>query len=158
MPRGGTITVLSENTNLDVVHAEKLGLAPGRYVKITFTDTGTGIDPSILDKIFDPFFTTKQKSRGTGLGLASAFGIISNHSGMIDVSSRKGRGTTFTIHLPATLDQPVEVGSLSDDVITGNGLALLVDDEQMIVDVGQSMLEEIGFEVLVAENGEQAKY
>jgi CheY-like chemotaxis protein len=114
------------------------------------------MEESIRRQIFDPFFTTKEKGRGTGLGLASAYGIIKNHAGIITVYSEVGQGTTFNIYLPLS-DQEVY-----RDVPTGTRLdkgsetVLLVDDEEIIIEVGKAMLEKLGYRVVVAKGGEQA--
>ena len=101
MPSGGDIYLSTENVTLKKEDWDKpYALQQGQYVKISVGDSGVGMDKATLERIFEPFFTTKEVSRGTGLGLASAYGIIKNHSGMIDVTSQKGDGTTFTIYLP----------------------------------------------------------
>ena len=101
MPSGGDIYLSTENVTLKKEDWDKpYALQQGQYVKISVGDSGVGMDKATLERIFEPFFTTKEISRGTGLGLASAYGIIKNHSGMIDVTSQKGDGTTFTIYLP----------------------------------------------------------
>ena len=96
------------------------------------------------ERIFDPFFTTKEMGRGTGLGLASAYGIIKNHGGFINVYSEKGEGTTFSIYFPAAEKEIIEEKELSKDVLRGSETVLLVDDEDMIIDVGEQILERMG--------------
>jgi CheY-like chemotaxis protein len=125
-------------------------------VAISITDTGIGMDGKTLKRVFDPFFTTKDKERGTGLGLASAYGIIQNHDGMIIVESEKGRGATFHIYLPAT-EKPV-IDEQKDDqkILVGTETILLVDDEEMIIDVGTQILKNLGYEVLTARHGKEA--
>ena len=156
MPGGGDLTVKTENTELDDNAAKARHLAPGRYVKISFSDTGTGIAPEIKGKIFDPFFTTKAKMRGTGLGLASAYGIITNHGGIIEVASQQGQGATIVIYLPATTRLLPQETEVPGSKIDGSGTILLVDDEEIIRQVGSAILQKIGFQVIVAENGRQA--
>ena len=129
---------------------------PGFYAKVSITDNGVGMDEDICKRIFDPFFTTKEKGRGTGLGLASAYGIVKNHGGIITVSSKVGQGTTFNIYLPLSdgeaLPEPVSEGKL----MKGSGAILLVDDEEMIIDIGQAMIEELGYQAYACKSGEQA--
>ncbi|MBW1865611.1 MAG: PAS domain S-box protein, partial [Deltaproteobacteria bacterium] len=156
MPDGGEIYLETKIVTLDDAYCESYQAKPGRYAKVAVTDTGIGMDESIRRRIFDPFFTTKEKGRGTGLGLASAYGIIKNHAGIITVYSEVGHGTTFNIYLP------VSDKAVYRDVPTGSGLAkgsetvLMVDDEEMIVEVGQAMLEKLGYRVVVAKSGEHA--
>jgi signal transduction histidine kinase len=101
MPGGGELYVQTENVVIQKDCAEVFQVEPGKYVKISVTDTGMGMEEAVKERIFDPFFTTKEMGRGAGLGLASAYGIIKNHSGIINVYSEKGHGTTFNIYLPA---------------------------------------------------------
>ena len=120
------------------------------------TDTGVGIEDDIKDKIFDPFFTTKQKEMGTGLGLASAYGIITNHDGIINVSSRLGEGTTFTIFLPASTREVEPESSAKNILLKGEETILLVDDEEMVSDTGKQLLELLGYKVITAGSGYEA--
>jgi CheY-like chemotaxis protein len=114
------------------------------------------MDASTRQRIFDPFFTTKKMGRGTGLGLASAYGIINNHEGIITVYSEIGHGTTFNIYLPL-LDEAVSTEApRKKRLIRGSETILLVDDEEMITGVGKAMLEELGYQVMVAKSGQQA--
>jgi CheY-like chemotaxis protein len=109
-----------------------------------------------LKRVFDPFFTTKDKERGTGLGLASAYGIIKNHDGTITAESAGGKGATFHIYLPAS-DKPVIVDHKDDQkILVGTETILLVDDEEMIIDVGAQILQKLGYEVLTARHGKEA--
>jgi signal transduction histidine kinase len=101
MPAGGDLFIQTDNVILDESYSKVFRLEPGRYVKISITDTGVGMDDATVSRVFEPFFTTKGMGRGTGLGLASAYGIIRGHGGVIYVHSEKGRGTTFEIYLPA---------------------------------------------------------
>jgi CheY-like chemotaxis protein len=132
------------------------GPKPGDYVRLTVTDTGSGMDKETMERIFDPFFTTKEMGRGTGLGLASAYGIIKAHAGYIDVESKKGLGTTFTIYLPASEKEVQKFVKTAEQLIEGTGTVLLVDDEEVILEVGQDLLEAMGYLVLTADNGEEA--
>ena len=113
------------------------------------------MDEETRKRIFDPFFTTKERGRGTGLGLASAYGIIKNHGGIISVQSETGKGTTFSIYLPAS-DKPVsEAEIVPEEHISGTGTILLIDDEEMILDVGKALLEKLGYQVMAAGGGRQ---
>jgi CheY-like chemotaxis protein len=114
------------------------------------------MDEATMKKIFDPFFTTREMKRGTGLGLASAYGIIKNHEGLIDVSSEMGRGTTFNIYLPASDKRVARETTVDAPLLTGDETVLLVDDEKMIIEVGEQMLEKLGYRVMVAQSGRQA--
>ena len=105
MPKGGDLFIATENVTIDKQDTMSFTIKPGRYIKITLSDTGVGMDEDTQQRIFDPFFTTKQRERGTGLGLATAYGIIKSHGGSINVASKKGEGTTFTIYLPASEKQ-----------------------------------------------------
>ena len=156
MPRGGDLYIQTENVLLDENFAGHFGILPGKFVKISITDTGIGMDDSTLKRVFDPFFSTKSKERGTGLGLASAYGIIQNHDGAIAVSSVEGQGTTFTIYLPSS-DKLAAVETVSDQATPGGTeTILLVDDEDMILNVGRGLLEKIGYRVLNADSGQRA--
>ncbi len=157
MPKGGSLYVETSNVVLDENHTKLFGVSPGNYVKISVTDTGIGMDKATQQRIFDPFFTTKEMVRGTGLGLSSAYGIIKNHGGIINVYSEKDEGTTFNIYLPASEKEiAVREERLADEILKGTETVLLVDDEDMIVDVGEEMLKEMGYKVLVARGGKEA--
>lgn len=156
MPEGGDLYIETDNVNLDEGQVSPHSLAPGRYVKVSITDTGVGMDEATKARIFEPFFTTKEMGRGTGLGLASAYGIIKSHKGFITVYSEKGAGTTFNIYLLAT-DKPVAENQAADKkVLRGTETILLVDDEPFILDAGKNLLGDLGYEVLTAKNGKEA--
>ncbi|MGD8388436.1 MAG: PAS domain S-box protein [Desulfobacteraceae bacterium] len=158
MPAGGDLYVQTENVFLSKEHLRTLKVQPGRYVKISVTDTGTGMDEATRQKIFDPFFSTKGMERGSGLGLASVYGIVQNHGGLIQVSTEKGKGTMFEIFLPAS-DKEIQEDSSDihqQSLEYGRGTVLLVDDEAMVLEVGQMMLENLGYRVLIAQSGEEA--
>ena len=156
MTRGGELYLRTRNIALDQQAVSPYKLIPGNYVEITITDTGGGIIDSVKDKIFDPFFTTKEKERGTGLGLASAYGIISNHAGIITVDSEVGKGTTFMICLPASTKEIESKKTPSAGLLTGDETILLVDDEEMVLDVGKQLLERLGYKVITADSGRKA--
>jgi len=156
MPDGGHLRLETQMIVLGEDVSQIDGLKPGSYVHVMVQDTGMGMSQSTMGRIFDPFFTTKQKGRGTGLGLASSYGIIKNHGGIINVDSKINRGTTFHIYLPVT-EKPVSNEITPDQTIhTGSETILLVDDETMIIDVGKSLLEKLGYRVIDAKSGEEA--
>jgi CheY-like chemotaxis protein len=156
MPSGGTLYLQTANVSLDDNVAGASGVKAGRYVRISVTDTGVGMSEATQRRIFDPFFTTKDRGRGTGLGLASAYGIVSNHGGFFDVSSEQGKGSLFQIYLPAAEREIAPEKQVRAEPLLGKGTVLLVDDERMILDVGQRMLQALGYDVLIARNGEEA--
>ncbi len=153
---GGDLYLRTENVTLDRRYVKPYKVEPGRYVKISITDTGVGIDKQTQERIFEPFFTTKEMGRGTGLGLASVYGIIKSHGGYINVYSELDQGTTFTIYLPASGKEVDEDVNLTAVIIKGTGTILLVDDEKMILDVGRELLQELGYTVLPAGSGQEA--
>ena len=114
------------------------------------------MDEKTRQRIFDPFFTTKEMGRGTGLGLASAYGIIRNHGGILNVNSEKGEGATFEIYLPASENKIKKQKQFDDKVLEGTEAILLIDDEDMIIDIGKKMLSRLGYSVLVAKGGREA--
>ncbi len=156
MPGGGTLYLTTSMVCLDELYCRPYNALPGDYVRIAVTDTGSGMDESTRQRIFDPFFTTKEQGRGTGLGLASAYGIIRNHSGFITVYSEVGHGTTFNIYLPLSAGKPQPSVPKKTEIHTGSETILLIDDETMIVEVGHAMLEKLGYRVFTANSGEQA--
>jgi CheY-like chemotaxis protein len=145
---------------MNVTHKDIIGKVyqpkSGDYVMLTVTDSGMGMDKKTMDRIFDPFFTTKEMGRGTGLGLASAYGVIKSHAGYIDVDSQRGQGTTFSIYLPASGNKVERVARSAERIIEGTGTVLLVDDEEPITEVGKELLELIGYRVLIARDGKEA--
>jgi CheY-like chemotaxis protein len=156
MPGGGDIYIQTENISLGENDAQSHGLKPGNYVKTSITDTGIGMDETTRQRIFEPFFTTKGLGRGTGLGLAAVYGIIANHGGCIRVYSEKEKGTTFIIYLPATEKEAPEEIKLPEEIFEGKETVLLVDDEEMVSDIGKRLLERLGYNVLVAGGGKDA--
>jgi CheY-like chemotaxis protein len=156
MPGGGDLYLITMNvTDKDMIG--KLYKAnPGNYVLLSVKDTGIGMDYETRKRIFEPFFTTKGLASGTGLGLASTYGIVKGHGGYIDVDSEKGKGTTFSIYLPATEEMIEQKKVLSDELVKGKGTILLVDDEEMVLESGEELLNHLGYEVLLAENGKEA--
>jgi CheY-like chemotaxis protein len=156
MPEGGQLFLKTENVTHKNIKSDLFKTKPGSYVQLLVKDTGVGMNKEIQQRIFEPFFTTKDRSRGTGLGLASVFGIIKSHNGYIDVKSKKGHGTAFYIYLPA-LNHKAEIASEPDNrIINGTGTVLLVDDEEMVLDVGSRFLKKLGYNVLEASGGHRA--
>jgi two-component system, cell cycle sensor histidine kinase and response regulator CckA len=156
MPAGGDLFLQTENVILEKDYVNPYDVKPGSFVKISITDTGIGMDAATQQRIFDPFFTTKEKDRGTGLGLASAYGIINNHDGIICVYSEKGKGTTFNIFLPATEKIVSQQQGKHKEPTRGYEVLLLVDDEEMILEIGKAMLEKLGYQVITARGGKKA--
>ncbi len=156
MSGGGYIYIETSNVMLDENDTKPFNVKLGKYVKISVADTGAGMDKATQKKIFDPFFTTKEMSRGTGLGLASVYGIIKGHGGYIEVESKKGEGTTFSIYLPASERKVEKAVKTAEQFIKGTGTVLLVDDEDVILEVGRVLLEAMGYQVLIAKGGEEA--
>ena len=156
MSGGGELFLRTINVTDKDITDKPYETKPGNYVLLTVKDTGVGMDKGTKERIFEPFFTTKGLASGTGLGMASAYGIIKGHGGYIDVDSEKGKGTTFSIYLPAIEKVIEEKKVLSDELVKGKGTVLLVDDEEMVLEAGEELLNHLGYEVLLAENGQEA--
>jgi CheY-like chemotaxis protein len=156
MPGGGELILSTENVILDEPFVKPHKMQPGRYVKISITDTGIGMDEATRQRVFEPFFTTKGRGRGTGLGLASAYGIVKNHGGIITLYSERGHGTTFNIYLPVSASAAVADASLERQVMKGTETILIVDDEDIVLDVGVEVLKTLGYRVLSARSGPEA--
>jgi two-component system, cell cycle sensor histidine kinase and response regulator CckA len=156
MPGGGKLSLETRNVTLEDQEVNPYGLAPGAYVQIDVSDSGLGMDENTQRRIFEPFFTTKEMGRGTGLGLASAYGIIKNHNGILDVKSKIGQGSTFCIYLPATRKEVQQEAGPDGKILSGPETVLLVDDESMIIEVGAEILEALGYDVLTARSGSEA--
>jgi signal transduction histidine kinase/CheY-like chemotaxis protein len=156
MPSGGSLFLDTKNVALGDQYRKPFYVKPGNYVKISVTDTGVGIDEKTQKRIFEPFFTTKEMGRGTGLGLATAYGIIKGHGGIINVYSEKGHGATFTLYFPAS-EKKIEIEKKSlEGLVKGDEAVLLVDDEEVILNVNRMILEKLGYKVLVARSGQEA--
>jgi len=157
MPHGGTLRYATTVRDLDEAACRSVGvsLTAGRYLEIAVSDTGSGMTKAVMEHIFEPFFTTKGVGKGTGLGLAAVYGAIKNHRGEICVNSLPGQGSVFKIYLPLVADDSNKQ-TIRDEVITGSGGILLVDDEEMLRSLGRELLEELGYTVYLAENGEHA--
>jgi len=154
MPDGGQLTIRTANVEME----ESGDLRDGRYVRIDVADTGTGMDAATLGRVFEPFFTTKERGKGTGLGLATAYGIVRQSGGQIAVSSAPGAGTTFRIHLPR-VDAPVEAARAAPPVTApaaGTETVLVAEDEQIVRVLIRKVLEQAGYTVLLAGGGAEA--
>jgi PAS domain S-box-containing protein len=154
---GGTLTFTLDVADLKAPLHTMVEVAPGRYVRLQVCDTGPGIPPEVVERIFDPFFTTKGVGEGTGLGLAVVHGIVLDRNGGITVESEEGRGTTFTVYLPASEVESVEVtAEEKTELPRGTERILFVDDEPMIMKLGQRMLERQGYHVETRASGTDA--
>ncbi len=159
MPDGGRLTLQTENVVLDEEFAaQHRGSRPGRYVALSVRDTGAGMDSDTLTHLFEPFFTTKGPGKGTGLGLATVYGIVKQSGGYIDVASERSRGSTFTVYLPSVDDatEAVESGQMPPGMPRGTETILLAEDEEGVRDFAREVLERSGYTVLQAQHGEDA--
>jgi PAS domain S-box-containing protein len=157
MPAGGSLTIETTNARLSHAQAVAVGLAPGVYVTLIVSDTGIGMDPLTQAHIFEPFFTTKSQGEGTGLGLATVYGIIQQSGGGIQVRSEPGQGSTFTIYLPETVDSaPVDRPSRPAEAVGGSEVVLLVEDEPSVRRLTANLLRDFGYAVLDVGRGEEA--
>jgi PAS domain S-box-containing protein len=160
MPKGGKLTIETANVELDQHYARKhIAVSPGRYVMVSVTDTGTGMTSEVRERIFEPFFTTKEKSKGTGLGLATVYGIVKQSGGNIWVYTEPGRGTSFKIYLPR-VDEPLEETKekrvVKEDLPRGNETVLVVEDEREVRKLTVGILKRQGYKVLEASHGDDA--
>jgi PAS domain S-box-containing protein len=159
MPHGGSLTISVNNCALDEQYAAmNLEAKAGRYVKISVTDTGTGIPPNLLEKIFEPFFTTKDMNKGTGLGLSTVMAVVKSHGGLVNVYSEHGKGTTFKVYLPAVEgSSDAQADGQQQNLPRGNGETVLVaDDEASVLTITSQTLRAFGYRVLTAVNGAAA--
>ena len=158
MPDGGKLSIETRNVQIegDYVRAHPWAV-PGAYVRLRVFDSGTGMDPTVLEHIFEPFFTTKGMGKGTGLGLATVYGIVKQHKGFIDVDSTPGQGTTFSVYLPAGSGVPKAPDKFP--VVAPRGMKeriLFAEDNKALRDVTGEFLQKAGYEVLMAEDGLEA--
>jgi CheY-like chemotaxis protein len=158
MPAGGRLTIETENIHLEEGYCrDHAGFIPGDFVRLSVSDNGSGMEPETLAHVFEPFFTTKEVGKGTGLGLATVYGIVKQGGGFINAYSEPGQGTTFTIYLPR-ISGEVAVSSESDDVAmaAGTETVLLVEDDDMVRGMTRAMLERIGYTVQAVSTPEAA--
>jgi PAS domain S-box-containing protein len=159
MPGGGTLTIATADVELDAAYSmTHPGVTPGRFVKLTMTDTGAGIPLDVRARLFEPFFTTKEPGKGTGLGLAIVHSIVTQSGGSVDVSTEVGAGTSFCLYFPVAGagDAIVPVASAPLSTAAGTQTLLVVDDAEGLRDLAKRMLERLGYTVLVAANGDEA--
>jgi CheY-like chemotaxis protein len=158
MPRGGIISIKS-NVQIvnDSFYDKPHDLPDGKYVRISISDTGTGMDEETKSKIFEPFFTTKQQGKGTGLGLAIVYGVIQNHKGFITVDSKIDHGTIFHLYLPVSiLTQKEAIELKSEQIIGGTETILIIDDEEIVLDIVKDILTNLNYRVIAVNNGTAA--
>jgi PAS domain S-box-containing protein len=158
MPDGGRLTIATHNVTLDEEYCQAhLDVNPGEYVMLEVSDTGHGMKRDVVDHIFEPFYTTKGLGEGTGLGLAMVYGIVTGHGGHITCESEPGRGASFKIYLPAIpSEEPLDIDKSGIMPAFGSETILLVDDEELIRDLGQKILQRNGYTVLTASDGREA--
>lgn len=152
----GKLLLKTSNVTHDHIHATLYVPIPGDYIKLAATDSGSGMDELTRDRIFDPFFTTKGMGKGKGLGLASVYGIIKSHGGYIEVESEIERGSTFNIFLPASRKKISETQVSAAEGAAKGGVILIADDENLVLEVGVSFLNKLGYTALIDRNGYEA--
>lgn len=158
MPEGGVLTFATDITRLDeeFISTRSYKIIPGKYLRVSVTDTGIGMDEETRARVFEPFFTTKDLGKGTGLGLASTYGVIKNHDGYIEVKSEKSKGTAFEIYLPFVDKPSKKTMTVSEKPQKGKGTILVIDDEELIREITKDVLGELGYTAITCNDGEQA--
>jgi CheY-like chemotaxis protein len=156
-PAGGVLEVRLEAVDVDTALAAQYpSLHTGPYVRLIVRDTGQGIPPDVLERIYDPFFTTKAVGEGTGIGLSVVYGIVASHGGSITAQSQVGRGTTFTIYLPCIDPAMADEVPSEEIMLRGQGRLLLVDDEPALVELGDTVLTQLGYDVVAFTSSVEA--
>jgi CheY-like chemotaxis protein len=159
MPDGGTLTFATSSIEIDddFLKKHEFQIHPGHYVSITITDTGTGMEPDILKHLFEPFVTTKEEGKGTGMGLAAVYGIVNSHKGGIEVQSKPGTGSTFTLYFSVTSklqDSEIQTTTMIDENKTMH--ALVIDDEKLVAQTVKDIISAPGITVTLAYGGNEA--
>jgi len=155
--KGGILEIGLESLDLGSEFMENhLALQQGKHIKLTVSDTGTGIPPENIGRIFDPYFSTKEKGKGTGLGLATVHGIVKSQGGAVKVESQIGKGTKFEVYLPSVGESDKIKKDSESKLISGSERILLVDDEQDIIEVEKEMLEQLGYTVIATDKADHA--
>ena len=158
MPHGGRLIIETKNAEVDEDYCRLHSYAqPGTYAQLSVSDTGVGMDAATLDHVFEPFFTTKEQGKGTGLGLATVYGIAKQHGGFIHAYSEPGQGTTFHIYFPARTDSPLQEEKIMAPVLRGGAETILIaEDNEDLAEMARAALEGMGYSVLRAKDGEEA--
>lgn len=159
MPDGGTLTIETMNVYLDEHYSRTHeGISPGDYVMMSISDTGMGMDKTVFEHLFEPFYTTKERGRGTGLGLATVYGIVKQNEGSIEVYSEVNRGTSFKIYFPSAAREEISASEETErmDMPTGSETILIVEDKVQVLEFCRDVLLQLGYSVLLAESGEEA--
>ena len=158
MSGGGVLTIETQNVRIDSSYcSDHVWAQPGRFVLLSVTDTGRGMDKDTLEHVFEPFFTTKEEGKGTGLGLATVYGIIRQHGGMVNAYSEPGKGTTFKVYLPVCEQEAKTIGPMIEGVARGGTETLLLaEDDTMVTNLAKTILGRAGYTVLIAHDGEEA--
>jgi signal transduction histidine kinase/ActR/RegA family two-component response regulator len=155
MPEGGILSIETFNTEITKETKPYRHMKEGKYAVIKVIDTGTGMDEETLKRIFEPFFTTKEVGKGTGMGLPMAYGVVKNHNGFIEVDSAPGKGSAFTIYLPAIGEKAEREIEIAKPLHKGKGGILVIDDEEITRNVARDILHELGYDVLLASGGKE---
>jgi PAS domain S-box-containing protein len=156
MPQGGELSLRIDFVDHTHIKGKHYTPVTGSYVMVEVADTGIGMSRDIQQRVFEPFFTTKTMGKGTGLGLASVYGIVKTHNGYIEINSQPGQGTTIHIYLPASDKNPDVEQKPKEQLSQGKGNILYVDDETMLLEVGSELLEMVGYKVQSADSGQKA--